>query len=362
MHRRVAVGLLALLLVVGVTFAAVYAWRSLQRSSYEQAVLAMPGSTLRATYTDWSKVRAMAGGAKVAEGPTQARVDAFVLRAYDQDLTSTSALVDSTFAMADLYGFSALDASWEMFGQSEEGAVAVMRMPESVDLSAVEENLVDLGYAPPTGGAGSDGVYEGTADLVAQIDPSLTPVLQNLVVLRDERVVLMSDATSYAESSAEAVLGDAPSLVEETAGVEDLSELAADPVSAVLYASDFACEALSTATADEEDQVRAEQLVDQAGGVSPLAGLLLALEPDRSLQVGMYFESEDQAADDLEPRVELAAGEAVGQGGSFAERFQVASGEQSGQTIVLDLTPVAPRLDSFLLSDLSAGPLLFAAC
>ena len=76
------------------------------------------------------------------------------------------------------------------------------------------------------------------------------------------------------------------------------------------------------ASADEEDQRVAAQLVDRAGGVSPLTGLVIAQEEDRTITVGMLFETSSQASDNLQPRVDLAAGDAPGQGGSFADRFR----------------------------------------
>lgn len=147
-----------------------------------------------------------------------------------------------------------------MYGQSREGVVVAMALPESVDLGEVERNLDTLGYDAPaggagSGGAGSGGVWAGSADLVAQIDPALTPVLQSVVVLPEERMVLMSDSAAYASSSAEVVRGESGSLGEGAEGVQDLADLAVEPVSAVLFASDFACEALSMSSADEEDQV-----------------------------------------------------------------------------------------------------------
>ena len=59
-------------------------------------------------------------------------------------------------------------------------------------------------------------------------------------------------------------------------------------------------------------------------------------------------------------RVDLAAGEAPGQGGSFAERFRVVSGEASGELVVMELRPRADR--EFLFSDITSGPVLFATC
>lgn len=358
MQRRVVVVAAALALVVAAV-GAWFGWRAWERTSYEQAVAWMPESTLRATYTDWASVRSLADGSSLGSSSTTRDVSNFVSRAYDLDLTSTSAVVDSTYAMNRRYGFSPIDATWEMYGQSREGAVVAMRFDDSVDLDGVERNLRRLGYTAPADGAGSGGVWAGSADLVATIDPTLTPVMQNVVVLPDEGVVLLSDNQAYASSSATVVTGSAEGL-DSVEGVPELAAAAEEPASAVLFASDFACEALSMAGADEEDQAVAEDLISAAGGVSPVAGVVVAMQPDRSLVVGMHFESSDQASDDLRPRVDLASGEAVGQGGMFTERFRVVEAAADGNEIVMDLEPTADDLP--LLSDLTQGPLLFATC
>ncbi|HLN77874.1 MAG TPA: hypothetical protein VK204_12575 [Nocardioidaceae bacterium] len=358
MRRRVVL-VIACVLVVVVAVGGWFGWRALHRTAYEDAVASLPKSTLRATYTDWAAVRRLAHGSGLGSSSSTRDVSNFVSRAYDLDLTSTSAVVDSTYALNRRFGVSPLDAEWEMYGQSREGAVAVMKFGDGVDLGGVERNLRSLGYTPPSDGAGSGGVWAGSSDLVAQIDPSLTPVMQNVVVLPDEHLVLMSDDQAYASTSAAVVKGSEPGL-DEVDGVPALASEAGEPASAVLWASDFACEALSMGSASEEDQTQAEDLVSAAGGVSPLSGVVVAMHPDRSMVVGMHFESSEQASDDLRPRVKLASGDAVGQGGTFPERFRVAEAASDGQEITMQLEPAGKDLP--LLSDLTEGPLLFATC
>jgi len=346
-------------LVVALGVGGWFAWRAAHRTSYEQAVAWLPKSTLRATWTDWAAVRTLAHGTSLGASSTTRDVSGFLSRAYDLDLTSTSAVVDSTYSMNRLYGVSPLDAEWEMYGQSREGAVDVLRFGDSVDLDGVERNLRRLGYTPPTGGAGSGGVWTGSTDLVAALDSALTPVMQNVVVLPEQRVVLLSDSAGYASEAAGVVTGDDPAL-QDVPGTPALVRAAGEPTTAVLFASDFACEALGMAEADEEDQAQAKELVAAAGGVSPLAGVVVAMEPDRALVVGMHFEDSDQASQDLRPRVKLASGEAVGQGGSFGERFRVQEAVADGNEIVMHLRPAGKDLP--LVSDLTEGPLLFASC
>lgn len=357
MRSRVAVPAAVVLIVVAV--AGVVGWRLVgQRSTFEAAMSLLPHETLRVTYTDWQAVREAAGGTTLGAASSAAQVDRFLSRAYDLDLTSTSGVDESTYALMHRYGFSPLDARWETLAQSREGQVDVMRLDDDVDMEGIERALRRLGYTPPAGGSGVGGTWVGGADLVARIDPDLSPVQQNVVVLADQHLVLMSDSAGYVSSAAEVVTGSAPSLL-DVAGVSDLASVAEQPVTAVLWASTFACEDLTMGQADEEDQRVADQLVRQAGGVNPLSGLVMAQQASREILVGMHFETDDQASANLQPRVDLASGDAPGQGGSFADRFTVTAGEASGPDVVLTLRP---RTREAVFSDISHGPVLFATC
>ena len=118
----------------------------------------------------------------------------------------------------------------------------------------------------------------------------------------------------------------------DVAGVDSLAGAVDDPVTAVQWSKTFACEDLAMASADEDDQRDGEQLVAKAGKVSPLDGLVMAQHADRSIIIGMHFETSEQASENLQTRVDLASGDAPGQGGSFNERFKVTSGHADGRT------------------------------
>lgn len=357
MHTRVVVYVAGLVVVAAL--AGVVAWRLLDATStYEQALEALPKTTLRTTYTAWSEVRASARGSSLDAGSSKAGVQSFLDRAYDQDLTSGSAVAESTYALQEKYGFSPLDARWEAFGQGREGQVDVMRLDDGVDLDGVERALRRLGYAAPSSGSGNGGTWVGGPDLVARIDAELTPVQQNVAVLGDDHLVLMSDNAAYLSAATSVAKGSADPLTDDE-GVRSLAEAAGDPVVATQWTSTFACEDLSMGEADEEDQRVGERLVARAGDISPLEGVLMAQHTDRSLVFGLHFETSDQASRNLQPRVDLASGPAPGQGGSFDERFTITSGEADGQDVVLRARP-RPR-DS-QLSDVSSGPVLFATC
>lgn len=341
--------------VVVLALAAFVGWRVLApETSYEEAMGRLPGSTLRATYTDWEAVRGEADAGDLGAGSSPEDIAQFLSRAFDRDLVGTSAVADSTAAMQARYGVSPLEAGWEAFGQDESGQVVVLRMADEVDLAGVEQKLRTLGYDAPPDGIGAGGTWTGSPDLVASIDPGLTPVFQNAVVLPEDHLLLLSDDAASVSRTAEVVAGDQPGLAED-----GLAAIAGDPVTAVLWASDFACDALSMSAADQEDQRVADQLVTKAGGISPLTGFVVARQPDGLLRVGLEFEDDDRASANLQPRVDLASGAAPGQGGSFADRFTVTSGKATGDTVVLDLEPAG---SDYAFSDLTSGPVLFATC
>jgi hypothetical protein len=346
--------------VVLVLLAGVVAWRVLDRpSTYEQALAALPASTLRATWTDWGQTRREAGGSGVTAGSSRARVQSFLDRAYDLDLTSGSGISGSTAVLAERFGFSPLDAEWEALGQSRRGQVDVLRLDDRVDMAGIERALRRLGYTAPRAGSGTGGTWAGSPELVAGISADLTPVQQNLVVLTEQRLVLMSDDAAYASSAASVVTGSASSMLDD-AGVSSLAGTLDEPAAAVQWSSTFACEDLRMGAADPGEQKVADALVADAGPISPLEGLVMAQRADRSLTVGLHFETSDQASRNLQPRVDLASGDAPGQGGSFRDRFRVTSGKASGDDVVLALRPV--RRDAQVLSDISTGPVLFATC
>ncbi len=345
------VGSLALAVVAGLLL-----WRAWSTpEGFERAVGLLPATTMRATYTDWSAVREQADGEGLDASSSEREVGAFLDRAFDLDLVSTSALAESAHAMERRYGVSPLQAEWEALGQDETGQVVVLAFGDGTDLGGLEGRLRSLGYAAPADGAGSGGTWDGDADLVAALDPELTPVHYAMAVLPDEGLVLMSDTAEAVSRAVDVARGDTEALA---AGPS--VDVAGTPVSAVLWAGDFACRDLAMTAADPEDQRVGEQLVQEAGGVSPLAGLVMAAQPDGTIRVGLTFESDDQASADLQPRVDLAAGDAPGQGGSFADRFRVGSGTADGSTVRIDLQPVDGT--GFVFSDITTGPVLFATC
>ncbi len=352
--RRVLVLVVVLALLVTAVVVGRVLWQQHTRSRVAQAMYAVPASSLRIGFTDWAAVR-KAMGANLGKDPSRQAVGDFIDAAYDVDYTAASSVDESAAALQELYGFSPATAEWEAFAQGRSGATMVLQTAED-GFDTIAENLRALGYTAPKQ---DDGVWEGGPDLVAGIDPTITPELQFIVLLKGEGRVVSSDNPDYVVKAAQAARGEADS-VGSVDGVDDVVAGLGDPAAAMVWAGDFACGDLAMSSADQEAQDRAEQLVREAGGVDPLAGLAMGMRPDRALEVVEGFEDSGQAEDNLRPRAELAVGEAVGRGGAFTDDFRLTSSKAVGSTVRLTL---APRTENgFVLSALNSGPVLLATC
>ena len=167
--------------------------------------------------------------------------------------------------------------------------------------------------------------------------------------------MLASDTGGYADQA----MGD---VADGTGASDELRAVAAasgSPLSAAIYDSTYTCSRLAMSQAGAADRAQGDQLLRAAGKVNPVTGFAMSDQPDGHVRVVLSFENGDQARTNADTRARLAAGPAPGQGGTFADRFRVRSVTARGSDVVLDLVPTE---GSYVLSDLSTGPLLFATC
>jgi len=136
----VGAGLLVLALVV----AGLLWWRSAQLTDLQRAVALAPPDAERLSWTDWASVRQELGS-DVTGGSETSELEDFLDEGFDADLTSSSALLQSASALHESYGFSPTSLTWELFSQSEEGAVILLRTPDSFDFDALADRLDGLG-------------------------------------------------------------------------------------------------------------------------------------------------------------------------------------------------------------------------
>jgi len=362
--RALAV-LLALVVVIGVAVLGVQAWRAAHRTDLQRAFALAPAGAERFSFTDWAGVRRELGADALSTSSPYRDVEDFLGAAYDRDLSSTSAMVGSAQILQERFGFSPASVVWELYSQSTDGAVVMLQMTDDVTFADVAESLTSLGYTAP---ADETGVWLGGADVVARISrgSGLTPEFQYVALDADNHLLLASDTSSYLELAIAAKGGDEEGGADGGAdggdaatGLRAAVSAAGDPVSAAVYSGDNACAALAMSQADESDQAQADQLISEAGEVDPLTGFAMAAQPDGTIRVAMAFENDDQARTNADTRATLASGPAVGQGGNFSDRFTIIATRAEGAVVEMDLKPVA---GTFVVSDLSNGPVLFATC
>lgn len=338
----------AVVVVLALAAAGFVAWRALTPATpLARAMELVPADATRFSWTDWDGVRRELG-ADVGPESSAEEVEAFLTEAFAADLSSMSALGTSAGVMQEELGFSPATVSWELLAQSGEGAVEVLGVGDDVDLAAVADRLADLGWAEPEE---DDGVWIGGPDVLAGVGSMLTPELQHVALLADEDLVLTSDDASHLEQ-----------VLEGDDGPEELAELAGaleEPLAAAVHDGAYACEHLAMSQADDDAQAEADQLVEAAGEVHPLTGFAMGVLPGGDVRAVMQVEDADDAPGDAEARARLAAGPAPGQGGEFSDRFSVERAGSEGREVVLDLRPAD---GSYVLSDLTSGPVLFATC
>lgn len=354
-RRTILVVAVAVVAVLVIGFLGRKAWNDAHRTDFSEALDTVPRSTLRFAFTDWAAVRRQLDLPDQAT-PSDATVEKLTSKAYDTDLSAASSIDESTAALQEHFGFSPANARWEAYAQSRAGATMVVRMPDGFDMDRVTQHLDDLGFTRPSK---STGVWKGGVDLVAAIDPTITPELQYVAVLADRHLVVTSDRESYAEVAAATALGDRGSLG-DLASARDVVDPLPEPAAAMFWSRDFACSDLAMSQADDDAQAQADQLVATAGGVTPLTGLVMAMAPDRTLTVAEGFEDARQAKDNLRARARLAVGEAPGRGGSFSDDLRLVSSRTDGASVLLRFRP--KEQTGFVLSALDNGPVLFATC
>jgi hypothetical protein len=346
---------LVLVLVAGLAVVGVVVWKRTHRTQLEAALATVPASSLRVGFTDWSVVRQRLN-AELGDTPDRDAVEGFIEKAYDTDYAAVSSIDESAGALQEKFGFGPATAQWEVFAQGRKGATMVLKAPEGTDFGALAGNLRSAGYESPKE---SDGVWDGGADLVAQIDPTISPEMQYVALLEDRGLIVSSDNAGFAATTAKVASGDADSF-SSVAGVSDLEGRLGEPANAMLWGKDFACTDLAMSGADQDAQDEADRRVQQAGGVTPLAGLAMSMQPDRTLRVAAHFEDSERAEMNLRSRAKLAVGEAVGRGGSFSDDFSLRTSRAVGNDVLLDLRPRTKT--GYVLSSVYDGPVLFATC
>jgi len=340
----VAVVLVAAAAVVGVRW-----WREAERTDLERAVAMAPGDAEQLSWTDWSGVRDELE-LDLGSDPNADDMARLMDRGFEADLTQTTALGDSAEVLQETFGFSPATVDWELFSQSEAGAVVMVRLPDSTDFDALADTLAGIGYDEPDSATGT---WVGGVELLADVG-GVTPELSFITLDEERQLLLGSDTQDYLEDAA----ADARDEAGPTS-MDDVVDASGEPLSAAVYTGEHACGKLAMTQADPIDQEAAAELIRRAGKVNPVTGFAIGVQPDADVRVAMSFETEDQAQSNADSRSQLAAGPAPGQGGDFPDLFDLGDVTADGEVLTMELNPVE---GSYAFSGLKDGPVLFATC
>lgn len=353
MRRTILPAGIALVLLVAVV-AGWWWWRSLHMTELERALTYTPHDAARMSWTDWSGVRRELHASLDADS-SPGELGRFMDRAFDRDLSSSSALGQSATVLQQRFGFSPASVEWEMFSQSDQGAVIIMRMPDDTDFDTLGDDWERIGYTRPDT---ETGVWRGGVDLLPRVAANLTPELQYLALDPDDHLVLASDTAEYLGHAISVTTGDEDSISGDDAIAAVVSD-SGTPLAAAVYTGDQACRELAMSEADATDRKQADELLARAGEVNPMTAFAMALQASGQVDVSMGFETSDQARTNADTRATLASGPAPGQGGTFDDRFRLGPVTADGDVVHMVLRP---RQGQYVLSDLSNGPVLFATC
>lgn len=350
-RRRLVISLVALAVIAALVAVMAYVvWP--RGSELEEAASRLPDSTLRVTWTDWAGVRAELDAGDVPA--TGAETEEFLGEAADRDLSSASPTASYAVSLYETFGFTPVTSEWELLGQGPEGMVLVLRLGADADLGDIADRFRAAGYTAPGDDRLDGGVWQGGPDVLTRTGLD-EPVLQHVAFFEDEHLLATSDGAGYLEEAVPVVGGDEDGL--------DLSALTGpvdDPLASIAFAEDLACQELTMGLADEGAQAQADLLVEDAGGIAPLTGYLVALQPGRRMTVVYDFEDEDRAEANVGPRRTLAGAEDPAQLVVYPELFTVDEAEQDGTRVVLRLEEVAE--DGYPLTNTTQGAVLLAAC
>lgn len=333
-------GLLLRLAVLGLVLllalAAYVAWP--RPPVAERAVGLLPAGTQRVTFTDWAGVRAELG-------------DRFDDEVITSDLSAASVALGAASTLEESFGWGPSTIAWEALGQGEEGQVLIVDLGDRADIADLATSYAGQGYDDPGKGRLDGAVWAGGAEALGRA--GLTEaIFANVAVLGDEHLLLLSDSPDFLAKAVKAAKGG------KRLDFAPVQRVGA-PLAAVGFVGDLACERLSFANADPGAQAKAASLVEEAGGVSPLDGYLVALGAERAWTAVFHYENEDQATRDARSRRALAGAEDPGQMESYPDLFTVDAAEVEGRDLVLRGRAAEA---AYAMTETTAGPVLLASC
>jgi hypothetical protein len=321
------------------------------RSSLTSALDSLPGGTLVAGFTDWSAVRDDLGLRSVSTSAARTVLDE---RGSLRDLTTRSVLGGVVDDMHRVYGWSAADLDWEVYGQAPEGAAMVARLDRSISIDDVERRLRTIGYDR------RGDTWTITEAGATKIGPELAATLGQLAIDPRRRVVVAADRADYLPAVLAVIRGEEPSAL-SVRPLADVATSLAGSETVLLQSGPFACRATALDDLGPDVVAQARAAVARAGALATptFTGRgLVAGSPTQSIRFAAVFGSPARAADQVRVRTALSTGPFIGRSGRVEDSLDLVEAFQTGSVAVLQFA-VAPDAGAFMTGE---GPALFAGC
>lgn len=339
--RKLLLGGLTLVVLAAATLAVARWWRLQHRSDLDRAMAMAPADTEQYSWTAWSDIRDELDFSSTAKSSD---VAVLIARAGAADLTSTSTIAADASAIFEATGISPGTAEWELGARTSSAPVLLVRVGDTDPVNAA---LSKSGYAD------RGGYWDASRSGLG-----LDPVFNTVVVVGSSNLVVASSSSQLARRVANNVGGRNTG----TAAAAVARSLQG-ALSAQIYTGPAGCKVTSMDSASATDREAGATLTEAAGATTAPAalgiGALADEEAGDQVVVALGFDDQAEATANLAPRKALATGPAPGWGGEFADYFALSSARASGAVLALDLDPVT---GVSLVTRLSGGPVLFAAC
>ena len=322
----------------------------------DQALSATPAGADQVLFTDWNAVETSLGFDGLTTQSSPEERERFLQQLSESGMFASSPLADHLTVMPEEYGWSLLDADWEVAAYGPDLAPSyVVRLGDDLDLDVVTSSLADHGFRPEKHGESRIWTIDAAgAGLVA---PFFAAAL-----VEDQRLFIMGSVDGI-EAALDATAGE--SLADDPEATAIAGSLGVVSTAAILTGS-AACPTLTEilgprGTPEVIAQLRAD--TPKLGSLKPYEALGMGFptEGDAPARVVLRYADEAAAEADAEVRRSiLQTGTSVVAGQPYRDYIRVLSAEADGRDVVLELA--LPQDRSVLPQMLLQRDLLWAAC
>ena len=339
-----------------------------QASHLLKALSFLPNDAHHVWFTDWAFIKAQEGVSQISSASeAEERLDFFQMVAERYAIFGAYGVSHLT-SHADTWGWDSADLDWETHVSISLPPGYVLKFQDGFDLASVLNRFKDRGF--------SKSVYNGMPIYSHKVEVHLDWLratelsIVNTAVIADANLLILSVSPDNIRAMIDAYQGDAPSLAEDSA-VQALVHRLGNVAQA--FISGHVCDAFSASALLETPALNLfdhDLLQSQLENRPALRnydalGIGFCYEDSSPISlILMHFPDANQAAEDFQPRLQLATEGLIRdkQPFSYAETsFTLLEARVEGNDIVFNVKPIGndPRRLFLLIERMD---MTFATC